>query len=57
MQRFLIRRLITTVIVLLAVSVIVFVMARAAGDPRLLMLDETYRHSVSILIRTNRRPF
>ena len=41
MQRFLIRRLITTVIVLLAVSVIVFVMARAAGDPRLLMLDET----------------
>ena len=41
MQRFLVRRLITTVIVLLAVSVIVFVMARAAGDPRLLMLDET----------------
>ena len=41
MQRFLVRRLITTVIVLLAVSVIVFVMARASGDPRLLMVDET----------------
>ncbi len=41
MQRFLVRRLITTVVVLLAVSVIVFVMARASGDPRLLMLDET----------------
>lgn len=40
MQKFLIRRLITTVIVLLAVSVIIFAMARVSGDPRILLMDE-----------------
>ena len=40
MQRFLVRRLIITVITLLAVSFIIFVMARISGDPRTLMLTE-----------------
>lgn len=40
MQRFLVRRLIITFITLLAVSLIVFIMARASGDPRTLMLSE-----------------
>ena len=40
MQRFLIRRLIITFITLLAVSLIIFIMARASGDPRTLMLSE-----------------
>ena len=39
MQRFLVRRLILTVITLLAVSLIIFFMARVSGDPRTLMLD------------------
>ena len=34
------RRLIITVITLLAVSLVIFIMARASGDPRTLMLDE-----------------
>ena len=40
MQRFVARRLIFTVITLLAVSLIVFSMARAAGDPRILLLSD-----------------
>ena len=40
MQRFLVRRFFITFITLLAVSLIVFIMARAAGDPRTLMLSE-----------------
>ena len=40
MQRFLVRRLLITVITLLAVSLVIFIMARASGDPRTLMLDE-----------------
>ncbi|MYC36990.1 MAG: ABC transporter permease [Chloroflexi bacterium] len=40
MQRFLVRRLIITFITLLAVSLIIFIMARASGDPRTLMLSE-----------------
>ena len=42
MQRFLVRRLITTAVVLLAVSVIIFVMARLVGDPRLAILDDNF---------------
>ena len=38
MQRFLVRRLIITVITVLVVSIIIFIMARAAGDPRALMM-------------------
>ena len=40
MQRFLVRRLLITVITLMAVSLVIFIMARASGDPRTLMLDE-----------------
>ena len=40
MQRFLLRRAIVTLITLLVISVIIFVMARAAGDPRALLLDD-----------------
>ena len=40
MQRFLVKRLILTFITLLAVSLIIFIMARASGDPRTLMLSE-----------------
>ena len=40
MQRFLVRRVIITFITLLAVSLIIFIMARASGDPRTLMLSE-----------------
>ena len=39
MQRFLVRRLIITLITVLVVSLIIFIMARAAGDPRALMLN------------------
>jgi peptide/nickel transport system permease protein len=35
-----VRRLIITIITLLAVSLVIFIMARASGDPRTLMLDE-----------------
>ena len=38
MQRYLVRRLLITVITVLAVSVIIFALARAAGDPRYLLL-------------------
>ncbi len=40
MQRFLVKRLFITFITLLAVSLIIFIMARASGDPRTLMLSE-----------------
>ena len=40
MQKFLIRRFFITIITLLAVSVIVFMLVRAAGDPRVLLLDD-----------------
>jgi peptide/nickel transport system permease protein len=40
MQRFLIRRVFITVVVLWVVSVIIFAMSRAAGDPRYVFLDE-----------------
>ena len=42
MQQFLIRRFILTILTLLIVSVIVFAMARVAGDPRTLMLGDLY---------------
>ena len=40
MQKFLIRRFFMMVITLIAVSMIIFVMARVGGDPRVLLLDE-----------------
>ena len=40
MQRFLVRRLIITVVTLFAVSVIIFIMARISGDPRTMMLGD-----------------
>ena len=42
MQRFLVRRLIITVISLLAVSLIIFTMARFSGDPRTVMLGDFF---------------
>ena len=40
MQRFLVRRLIVTVLTLLVVSLLVFVMVRISGDPRVTLLKE-----------------
>lgn len=40
MQRFIARRLMITFFTLILVSLIVFVMARASGDPRTLLLDD-----------------
>jgi peptide/nickel transport system permease protein len=40
MQRFIVRRLLITVLTILVVSLIVFVMARVSGDPRTLLLDD-----------------
>ncbi len=40
MQRFLVRRFFISIVTLLAVSLIIFVMSRAAGDPRTMMLDD-----------------
>lgn len=40
MQRFIARRLVIAIFTLLLVSLIVFVMARASGDPRTLLLDD-----------------
>ena len=40
MQRFIIRRLFVSLVVLLVVSVIIFAMSRAAGDPRHIFLDD-----------------
>ena len=42
MQRFFVRRFVLIVATLLAVSVIIFVMARQAGDPRVFMLSEEH---------------
>ena len=42
MQRFLIRRLLLTIVTLFAVSVIIFVMARISGDPRTMMLGDFF---------------
>ena len=39
MQRYLVRRLALAVVTLLAVSLIIFVMSRASGDPRHIMDD------------------
>ena len=40
MQRYLARRLALAIVTLFAVSLIIFIMSRAAGDPRHLMLDD-----------------
>ena len=40
MQRFLIRRFVIVIITLFAVSIIIFIMARAGGDPRTMLLDD-----------------
>ncbi len=40
MQRFLVRRILLSMVTLLAVTVIIFVMSRAAGDPRHVYLDD-----------------
>ena len=40
MQKYLVRRLILAVVTLLAVSLIIFILSRSAGDPVSLMLDE-----------------
>ena len=40
MQRFLVRRFILTILTLVAVSLIIFIMARASGDPRTVILAE-----------------
>ena len=40
MQRFLIRRFIITIVTLFAVALIIFIMSRAAGDPRTLLLND-----------------
>ena len=42
MQRFLVRRLLITIVTLFAVSIIIFAMARVSGDPRTMMLGEFY---------------
>ena len=40
MQRYLVRRILMALVTLLAVTVIIFVMSRAAGDPRHVYLDD-----------------
>ncbi len=40
MQRYLLRRVVLALVTLLAVSLIIFVMSRAAGDPRRVYLDD-----------------
>ena len=40
MQRYLIRRIFMAFVTLLAVSLIIFVISRAAGDPRFVYLDD-----------------
>ena len=42
MQRFLVRRLLITIVTLFAVSIIIFVMARISGDPRTMMLGDFF---------------
>ncbi len=40
MQKFLLRRLITTIVTLFAVSLIIFILSRTAGDPRTILLTD-----------------
>ena len=40
MQQFLLRRIVIAVVTVMAVSLIIFIMSRAAGDPRALLLDD-----------------
>ena len=40
MQRYLVRRILLAIVTLLAVSLLIFVMSRAAGDPRHVFLDD-----------------
>lgn len=40
MQKYLVRRLALAIVTLLAVSLIIFIMSRASGDPRHMMLDD-----------------
>ena len=40
MQKYLVRRLVLAIVTLLAVSLIIFIMSRASGDPRHMMLDD-----------------
>ena len=40
MQKFLVWRFFIAIITVLVVSVIIFIMSRAAGDPRALLLDD-----------------
>ncbi len=40
MQQFLLRRVVIAIVTIMAVSLIIFVMSRAAGDPRALLLDD-----------------
>ena len=40
MQRFLVRRFLITIVTLVAVSIIIFVMARVSGDPRTMILGD-----------------
>ena len=42
MQRFLVRRFITTIFTLVVVSIIIFIMARISGDPRTMMLGDFF---------------
>ena len=39
MQKFLVRRFFLAIVTVLIVSVIIFIMSRAAGDPRAMLLD------------------
>ena len=40
MQRYLLRRFLMAIVTLVAVSLIIFIMSRAAGDPRHIYLDD-----------------
>ena len=40
MQKFLVRRFFIAIVTVLIVSVIIFIMSRAAGDPRAMLLDD-----------------
>ncbi len=40
MQRFLVRRFLIAIVTIMAVSLVIFIMSRAVGDPRALLLDD-----------------
>jgi len=40
MQKFLMRRFLVAIVTVIVVSLVIFVMSRAAGDPRALLLDD-----------------